>query len=184
LSKSESHRKAMVKNMVTSLLRHERIETTKAKAKAIQVATEKMITRAKVDSVHNRRVIAKSISDEAILAKLFKEIGPRFLERKGGYTRIVKLGFRQGDAAEMVILELIKEDGEADSKKKAKKKPADKAGKAAAPKAAPKKAAEKKEAAPAPEAAPETAPAEAEVTGAVQEEAAPAAATEEEAKEE
>ena len=124
LSKGASHRKAMIKNMTTSLLRHERITTTKAKAKEIQKTAEKMITRAKVDSVHNRRLIARSIQDKEILAKLFIEIGPRFKERKGGYTSIIKVGHRQGDAAEMVILEFVKDEEEKSSKKKTKKKAA------------------------------------------------------------
>jgi large subunit ribosomal protein L17 len=122
LERKPSHRKALHKNMVTSLLRYEKITTTKTKAQAIRRTAERMITRAKNDSVHNRREIAKSIGDKAILAKLFTEIGPRFKERNGGYTRIVKLGFRQNDAAEMVILELVGEEEEPQKKKKDKKK--------------------------------------------------------------
>jgi len=102
--------------MVTSLFKYERIETTKAKALSVRRKAEKMVTRAKEDSVHNRRIIAKSIKDEAVLAKLFKEIGPRYKDRNGGYTRILKLGQRSGDAAEVVILELV------DRKVKEKKK--------------------------------------------------------------
>lgn len=124
LSKAASHRRAMIRNMATSLFKHGRIQTTKAKAKAVQVTAEKMITRAKVDSVHNRRVIGKDIKDEGILAKIFTEIGPEYVERKGGYTRIIKMGHRQGDAAEMVLLELVKDEEEAAGKKKAKKKTA------------------------------------------------------------
>ena len=93
--------------MSTSLLRHERVRTTKAKAREIRRTVEKLITRAKVDSVHNRRTVAKTIQDKEVLAKLFTEIGPRYLDRPGGYTRILKLGFRKGDAAEMVYLELV-----------------------------------------------------------------------------
>ncbi len=122
LSKKASHRKAMIRNMVTSLFDHERITTTKAKAKAIQVTAEKMVTRAKVDSVHNRRLIARRITDKAILAKLFTEIAPRFVDRNGGYTSIKKIGLRQGDAAEMVIIEFMKDEEEKPSKKKARKK--------------------------------------------------------------
>ncbi|MBI9101284.1 MAG: 50S ribosomal protein L17 [Spirochaetales bacterium] len=125
LSKKTSHRKAMIRNMITSLFRHERITTTKAKAKALQMKAEKMITRAKVDSVHNRRLIARSITDKEILNKLFTEIGPRFVDRNGGYTSIIKVGQRQGDAADMVIIELIKDDEDkADKKKKASAKKA------------------------------------------------------------
>ncbi|MDK2858916.1 MAG: large subunit ribosomal protein, partial [Sphaerochaeta sp.] len=107
LSRSSAHRKALKRNMVTSLFRYERIETTKAKALEVRRMAEKMITRAKVDSVANRRQIARDIYDEAIVAKLFTEIAPLFVERKGGYTRILKTGNRLGDAAEMVILELV-----------------------------------------------------------------------------
>ncbi len=126
LSRSSSERKQLKRNMVTSLFRYERIETTKAKALEVRKLAEKMITRAKVDNVHNRREIAKIVYDEAVLNKLFKEIAPMFAERKGGYTRILKTGNRLGDAAEMVILELVektKKDEKAekkDSKKSAK----------------------------------------------------------------
>lgn len=146
LSRTTAHRRAMSRNMVTSLFRFERITTTKSKALEVRKAAEKLITRAKVDSVHNRREVAKFIQDDKILNKLFTEIGPRMKERNGGYTRIMKLGFRQGDAADMVILELVdyKLDTEAAAKKaeaKAKKaeKPAEDTGtaekKAKAPKA-------------------------------------------------
>ncbi len=125
LSRKSSQRKALVRNMVTSLFRYERIETTQAKALEVRKKAEKMITRAKVDSVHNRRIIARDLYDEAIVAKLFKEIAPMFTERKGGYTRILKTGNRLGDAAEMVILELVektaKPEKKEDSKKAAKK---------------------------------------------------------------
>ena len=107
LSRPTAHRRAMTRNMVTSLFRYERITTTQAKAKEVRKAAEKLITRAKVDSVHNRRTAAKFIADERILNKLFTEIGPRMKDRPGGYTRILKLGFRQGDAAETVLFELV-----------------------------------------------------------------------------
>lgn len=122
LGRKTSHRKALHRNMVTSLFRYERITTTKAKARAIRRTAEKMITRAKVDSVHNRRTVAESIWDKAVLAKLFTDIGPRFETRPGGYTRMLKIGTRQNDSAEMVILELVGNEPEAptDKKKKAK----------------------------------------------------------------
>ena len=107
LDRKQSHRKAMLRNMAISLLRYERIETTKAKALEVRKVVEKMITRAKTDSVHDRRIIAKDVNDKAVLNKLFTEISPMFAERKGGYTRILKIGLRKGDAAEMVILELV-----------------------------------------------------------------------------
>lgn len=107
LSRDSAHRRAMSRNMVTSLYRYERITTTKTKAKEVRRLAEKLITRAKIDSVHNRREVAKYIADERVLDKLFVEIGPRMKERPGGYTRILKLGYRQGDAADIVILELV-----------------------------------------------------------------------------
>lgn len=107
LGRKAAHREAMLKNMVASLLKYERITTTKAKALEVRRLTEKVITRAKVDSVHNRRMVDRKLKDEAILAKLFTEIGPRYSSRPGGYTRILKLGQRPGDASEMVILELV-----------------------------------------------------------------------------
>ena len=124
LSRTTAHRRAMTRNMVTSLFRYERITTTEAKAKEVRKAAEKLITRAKVDSVHNRRTVAKFIADEKILNKLFTEIGPRMKERNGGYTRILKLGFRQGDAADTVIFELVDyklPDSSAEEEKAAKK---------------------------------------------------------------
>jgi large subunit ribosomal protein L17 len=122
LERMSAHRKALHRNMVTSLFRKERIETTKAKAFAVRRTAEKMITRAKEDSVHNRRIISGRLYDEAVVAKLFTNIAPRMKERKGGYTRIIKLGERKGDAAEVVILELVDyklDTGE--TKKKSKK---------------------------------------------------------------
>lgn len=125
LSRTSAHRRAMSRNMVTSLFRYERITTTQAKAKEVRKAAEKLITRAKVDTVHNRRIAAKFISDEKILNKLFTEIGPRMKDRNGGYTRILKMGFRQGDAAETVIFELVDyklpEADDASAEKKSKK---------------------------------------------------------------
>lgn len=121
LSRTTSERKALKRNMVTSLFRYERIETTKAKALEVRKMAEKMITRAKEDSVHNRRIIASDIYDEAVVAKLFKEIAPMFAERKGGYTRILKTGNRLGDAAEMVILELVEKTKKKEATKAEKK---------------------------------------------------------------
>ena len=125
LGLKSSHRKALHRNMATSLFRYERITTTKAKALAVRRTVEKMITRAKVDSVHNRRILAKDIGDKKILTKLFTELGPRYASRPGGYTRVLKLGWRKGDAAETVILELVQDEGKAvgsKKKNKAKKK--------------------------------------------------------------
>ncbi len=134
LSRTTAHRRAMSRNMVTSLFRYERITTTKSKALEVRKAAEKLITRAKVDTVHNRRIAGKFIADEKILNKLFTEIGPRMKDRNGGYTRVLKMGFRQGDAADVVILELVdyklpdSDDTEAkDAKKSTKKAKAEKA---------------------------------------------------------
>ncbi len=107
LSRRSAHRRALHRNMVTSLFKYERITTTKPKAMEIRRTAEKLITRAKVDSVHNRREVAKLIWDKAIVNKLFTEIGVRMKDRNGGYTRVLKLGFRDGDAAEVAILELV-----------------------------------------------------------------------------
>jgi large subunit ribosomal protein L17 len=123
LGRASAHRKALHRSMVTSLFRYERIRTTKAKALEIRRSAEKLITRAKVDSVHNRRIVSGRLYDEGIVAKLFTDIAKRMQERPGGYTRILKLGERSGDAAEVVILELVdyKLDTGESSDKKAKK---------------------------------------------------------------
>ena len=147
LSRTPAHRRAMSRNLVTSLFRFERITTTQSKAKEVRRSAEKLITRAKEDSVHNRREAAKFISDEKILNKLFTEIGPRMKERAGGYTRILKLGFRCGDAADVVILELVDYKLDTSSEEeKAEKKAAKSAEKKSAEKksASEKKGAEKK----------------------------------------
>ena len=107
LGRKASHRKALHKNMVTSLLKYERINTTEAKAKEIRRTAEKLITRAKNDTVHNRRVARKRVQEDAVLSKLFSDIAPRFKERSGGYTRILRTGHRGNDAAQMVLLELV-----------------------------------------------------------------------------
>ena len=122
LGRKASHRKALHNNLVTSLLRYERVKTTKAKAVAIKRTAEKMVTRAKEDSVHNRRIIAKRIHDKEVLAKLFLDIAPRYIDRPGGYTRVLKMGFRKNDAAEMVLLELFGTDEESEDTKKSTKK--------------------------------------------------------------
>ena len=123
LERMSAHRKAMHRNMVTSLFRYERIRTTKTKALAIKRSAEKLITRAKVDTVHNRRIVSSRLFDEGMVAKLFTNIALRMKERPGGYTRVIKLGERSGDAAEIVILELVdyKLDTGAATDKKAKK---------------------------------------------------------------
>ena len=121
LSRKGAERKALKRNMVTSLFRYERIETTKVKAKEIQRAAEKLITRAKVDSVHNRRIASADLFDEAVVNKLFTEIAPLYKEVNGGYTRVIKTQNRLNDAAEMAILELTKKTEKSEKKAKAKK---------------------------------------------------------------
>jgi large subunit ribosomal protein L17 len=124
LNRRAGHRRALIKNMVTSLFTYERITTTKSKALEVRRHAEKMVTRAKVDSVHNRREIAKTITQDDVLAKLFTVLGPRFEKRAGGYTRILKLGQRFGDAAEMVILEFVERTEKTETAEAADAKPA------------------------------------------------------------
>lgn len=107
LGRNASHRRATLDALTLSLLKYERVRTTLAKARETRKVAERLITRAREDSVHNRRVAGRTIRDERVLAKLFKDIGPRFTQRPGGYTRILKLGQRYGDSSEMVILELV-----------------------------------------------------------------------------
>jgi len=116
LGRSSGHRTALRRNMVTEFFRHEKIRTTKTKAASIRGAAERLITTAKhglaageQKSVHARRLAAARLNDPAIVKKLFDEIAPRYAQRPGGYTRVVKIGPRQGDAAEMVFLELVEE---------------------------------------------------------------------------
>ncbi|MDR0600633.1 MAG: 50S ribosomal protein L17 [Treponema sp.] len=141
LERMSAHRKALHRNMVTSLFRHERIKTTKTKALAVRRTAEKLITRAKTDSVHNRRIASGRLYDEGVVAKLFTSIGPRMKDRAGGYTRIIKLGERSGDASEIVILELVDyvlKTGEEKDKKAKKAGKAEKAEKKTAGKPAKK----------------------------------------------
>jgi len=107
LSRKASHRKALHKNMVTSLFKYERINTTEAKAKEIRKTAEKLITRAKKDTVHSRRIAGKRVQEKNVLSKLFTDIAPRFKDRNGGYTRILRTGNRHNDAAKMVLIELV-----------------------------------------------------------------------------
>lgn len=107
LSRTSAHREAMIDNMVTSLLRHERIRTTVPKAKEARKAAEKVITLGKKGSLHNRRNAAKVVNDKDVLSKLFGPLAERFAARSGGYTRIIRLGNRLGDNAEMAFLELV-----------------------------------------------------------------------------
>jgi large subunit ribosomal protein L17 len=107
LGRNSSHREAMFRNMVTSLFEHERIVTTTEKAKEIGPIAEKMITLAKRGDLHSRRQAYSYIRSQEVVAKLFDEISEMFADRNGGYTRIIKTGVRQGDAASMAIIELV-----------------------------------------------------------------------------
>lgn len=107
LNRTAAHRKMMFRNMVTSLFEHERITTTVPKAKEARAVAERLITFAKKGDLNSRRMAAKKVMEPAILQKLFEEIGPRYAERQGGYTRILRLGPRRGDNAELAILELV-----------------------------------------------------------------------------
>ena len=110
LNRSPAHRKMLYRNLVTSLFRYERIETTVPKAKEARSLAEKLITFAKRGDLHARRQVARKLTDPQVLQKLFDDIGPRYAERPGGYTRILRLnGFRKGDNAELAILELVDE---------------------------------------------------------------------------
>jgi large subunit ribosomal protein L17 len=107
LGRNSSHRKAMFRNMVTSLLEHERITTTDAKAKALRGLADKMITLGKRGDLHARRQALKVIRSRSVTAKLFEELAERYRERPGGYTRVLKLGNRAGDSAPVSIIELV-----------------------------------------------------------------------------
>ena len=107
LGRNSSHRKAMLRNMVTSLLEHERIVTTTPKAKEVRRIADKMITLAKRGDLHARRQALSFVQDKAIVAKLFSDLKDAYMDRNGGYTRIIRTGNRNGDAAQMAILELV-----------------------------------------------------------------------------
>jgi large subunit ribosomal protein L17 len=107
LGRTSSHRKAMLSNMATSLILHKRITTTTAKAKALRTFVEPLITKSKEDSTHSRRVVFSYLKDKTAVAELFREISPKITERPGGYTRILKIGNRIGDNADMCIMELV-----------------------------------------------------------------------------
>jgi len=107
LGRASDHRRAMLRNLVRSLLIHERIVTTVPRAKEARRFAEKMITLAKQDSLHARRQARRFLNDEGLVKHLFDNIGPRYRDRNGGYTRIVRVGFRRGDATETAVLELV-----------------------------------------------------------------------------
>ena len=153
LGRKSGHRKAMLSNMASSLILNKRIETTEAKAKALKPFVEPLITKSKEDTTHNRRVVFSYLKDKNATSELFRTIAPKIADRPGGYLRILHTGFRQGDAAEAVLIEFVdfNEAALASAPKEAKKTTRRSRAKKAAEPAA--------EAAPAPEAAAEEAPA-------------------------
>ena len=107
LGRNTAQRTALFRGLITAILEHERIETTEAKAKAVRADVEKMITLAKRGDVHARQIALRTVTNKKVVAKLFETLGPRYKERNGGYTRIIKKGLRKGDAAEVVLFELV-----------------------------------------------------------------------------
>ena len=119
LGRNSSHRRAMMRNMVTSLLEHDRITTTDARAKELRKLADKMITLGKKGDLHARRQALQVIQDKKVVAKLFERIAPRYQDRPGGYTRILKLGSRAGDNASLAMIELVEEEFTARPRKSA-----------------------------------------------------------------
>ena len=110
LNRTSEHRKAMFANMAAALIKHEQIVTTLPKAKDLRRVTERLITLAKRGDLHARRLAASRLRDEKMVAKLFETIGPRYKDRQGGYTRVLKAGFRYGDSAPVAVIELVDRD--------------------------------------------------------------------------
>ena len=123
LGRKSGHRKALLANMATSLILNKRIQTTVAKAKALQVYVEPLITKSKDDSTHSRRVVFSYLKNKEAVTELFRTVAPKIADRPGGYTRVLKTGFRQGDGADMALIELVdfNEAALASAKKAAKK---------------------------------------------------------------
>jgi large subunit ribosomal protein L17 len=107
LGRTTAHRKALLRNLATALIEHERIITTEPKAKELRRVADKLVTLGKRGNLHARRQALQVVHSDAIVRKLFDEIAPRFAERRGGYTRILRLGYRPGDAAAMAVIELV-----------------------------------------------------------------------------
>ena len=107
LGRKSGHRKALLANMATSLILHKRIETTVAKAKALKMYVEPLITKSKEDTTHSRRVVFSYLKNKEAVTELFRTVAPKIADRPGGYTRVLKTGFRQGDGADMAIIELV-----------------------------------------------------------------------------
>jgi large subunit ribosomal protein L17 len=154
LGRQTAHRKAMLANMACSLIEHKRINTTVAKAKALKVFVEPLVTKCKEDTTHNRRIVFSKLRSKEAVSELFREVAPKVGDRPGGYTRVIKLGSRLGDAAEMALVELVDFNetynvGEKPKKKKstrrAGKKKSDDTATAAEPKEASAKETKKEE---------------------------------------
>ncbi len=136
LGRKAAHRKAMLSNMACSLIEHKRISTTLAKAKALRMYVEPILTRAKEDTTANRRLVFAELKQKEVVTELFRNVATKIADRPGGYTRILRTGFRLGDAAEMCIIELVDyNENMLKETKKAAKKTTRRAGKKAAPKA-------------------------------------------------
>ncbi len=136
LGRKSAHRKAMLSNMACSLIEHKRISTTLAKAKALRMYVEPILTRAKEDTTANRRLVFAELKQKEVVTELFRNVATKIADRPGGYTRILRTGFRLGDAAEMCIIELVDyNENMLKDTKKAAKKTTRRAGKKAAPKA-------------------------------------------------
>lgn len=114
LGRTSAHRQALFRNQLAALIEHGRIRTTLAKAKELRPVAERLVTRSREDTVHARRMVRRWVRDRALVKKLFDEIAPRFTDRPGGYLRILKLGPRPGDAAEMAIIEFVDYEAEED----------------------------------------------------------------------
>ena len=113
LNRTSSHRKAMFSNMVNALIKHEQITTTLPKAKELRPIIEKMVTLSRKNDLHSRRQAISKLQDSDMVKKLFEVLGPRYAERTGGYTRIIKAGFRYGDSAPMAVIEFVDRDKDA-----------------------------------------------------------------------
>ena len=129
LGRKTAHRKSMLANMGSSLIEHKRINTTVAKAKALKVFIEPLVTKSKEDTTHNRRIVFSKIRDKYAVSELFREVAPKVGDRPGGYTRIIKLGNRLGDNADMAMIELVDFNETYNVNKPAKKKSTRRAGK-------------------------------------------------------
>ncbi|MFZ0491511.1 MAG: 50S ribosomal protein L17 [Salegentibacter sp.] len=137
LGRQTQHRKAMLANMACSLIEHKRINTTVAKAKALKVFVEPLVTKSKEDTTHNRRVVMSKLRNKYAVSELFREVAPKVGDRPGGYTRVIKLGNRLGDNADMALIELVDYNETYNVNKPEKKKSTRRAGKKKASDSAP-----------------------------------------------